>query len=235
MSKTRTELLNEKLPGDVVMTRIQGGAEVSYVGGWTVIENANRIFGYQGWEFQLGELTQVEFSEVTDKSGTKKGWRIAYIATGRVNIFYEGEKFSAIAEKGTNDSHTVEFSDVGFGNAVSYQSIGDAIESATKEAATDCMKRCLRFMGNQFGLALYDKQQRNVDRSTPQSKLREYVVDLNDEVKQEASRNAIASFCSASKKTTIDQLTAAQCNELFDIIKQLNEGGVNEYAKAKKE
>lgn len=229
--KTRKELLDEKLPASVVMKRVQGGAEVSYVGGWTVIENANRIFGYQGWEFQLGDLKEVEHSEVTDKSGTKKGWRIAYIATGRVNIFYEGD----IAGAGTNVSHTVEFADVGFGNATSYQSIGDAVESAVKEAATDCLKRCLRFMGNQFGLALYDKEQRNVDRSTVQGNLRAYVVALDDELKKEASINAIKSFCSSSKVADIDGLTVQQCTELFDMIKQLNEGGANEYAKAKKE
>ncbi len=227
---TRKQMLDQKLPASAVMKRIQGGAEVSYVGGWTVIENANRIFGYQGWEFQLGDLKEVEHSEVTDKSGTKKGWRIAYIATGRVNIFYEGD----IAGKGTNESHTVEFADVGFGNATSYQSIGDAVESAVKEAATDCMKRCLRFMGNQFGLALYDKEQRNVDRSTVQGNLRAYVVALDDELKKEASINAIKSFCSSSKVADIDGLTVQQCTELFDMIKQLNEGGANEYAKAKK-
>lgn len=227
---TRKELLDQKLPKDVVMTRQQGGATVSYVGGWTVIENANRIFGYQGWEFQLGELTQVEFSEV-EKSG-KKGWRIAYIATGRVNVFYEGEMTTRIAQAGANDSHTVEFGDVGFGNATSYQSIGDAVESAVKEAATDCLKRCLRFMGNQFGLALYDKQQRNVGSSLP-NQIREYAATLPAE-KLAATKGAIETYCKSSKAAGLEQLTYEQCNELFELIQQLNGEGANEYKDKKK-
>ena len=221
---TRKELLDQKLPKDVVMTRQQGGATVSYVGGWTVIENANRIFGYQGWEFQLGALTQVEFSEIA--KGDKKGWRIAYIATGTVSIFAEKDY------TGNYVSAAVDFSDVGFGNATSYQSIGDAVESAVKEAATDCLKRCLRFMGNQFGLALYDKQQRNVGNSLP-SQIRDYAATLPEE-KLEATRNAIQTYCKSSKAAGLEQLTYEQCNELFELIQQLNGDGANEYKDKKK-
>lgn len=222
---TRKELLDQKLPKDVVMKRVQGGAEVSYVGGWTVIENANRIFGYEGWEFELGELTQVEFSEV-EKSG-KKGWRIAYIATGTVRVFAERDS------DGNCINSPTDFRDVGFGNATSYQSIGDAVESATKEAATDCLKRCLRFMGNQFGLALYDKQQRNVGDSLP-TQIREYAAALPEE-KLDATRGAIQTYCKSAKAASIEKLTVEQCNELFELIKQLNEGGANEYKDKKKE
>jgi hypothetical protein len=40
--------------------------------------------------------------------------------------------------------------------------LGLAHESALKEAETDAMKRALMTFGNPFGLALYDKEQRNV-------------------------------------------------------------------------
>ncbi|CAK6700665.1 hypothetical protein IFHNHDMJ_02889 [Synechococcus sp. CBW1107] len=40
--------------------------------------------------------------------------------------------------------------------------LGQAHESALKEAETDAMKRALMTFGNPFGLALYDKQQREV-------------------------------------------------------------------------
>ncbi len=39
---------------------------------------------------------------------------------------------------------------------------GEAHESALKEAETDAMKRALTTFGNPFGLALYDKEQREV-------------------------------------------------------------------------
>ncbi len=50
--------------------------------------------------------------------------------------------------------------------------LGQAHESALKEAETDAMKRALMTFGNPFGLALYDKQQREVSggqtSTTPQ-------------------------------------------------------------------
>ena len=42
-------------------------------------------------------------------------------------------------------------------------SAGDRHESAVKEAETDARKRALMTFGNQFGLALYDKDQTNVE------------------------------------------------------------------------
>jgi hypothetical protein len=44
--------------------------------------------------------------------------------------------------------------------------LGQAHESALKEAETDAMKRALMTFGNQFGLALYDKTQENVEDDT---------------------------------------------------------------------
>jgi ribosomal protein S5 len=51
--------------------------------------------------------------------------------------------------------------DVGFGSGFA-KMVGDAIEGATKEAATDALKRAARTFGNIFGLALYDKSRANV-------------------------------------------------------------------------
>ena len=45
---------------------------------------------------------------------------------------------------------------------------GLAHESALKEAETDTTKRALMSFGNAFGLALYDKQQRQVSSGTEQ-------------------------------------------------------------------
>jgi DNA repair and recombination protein RAD52 len=39
---------------------------------------------------------------------------------------------------------------------------GEAMENAIKSAETDAMKRALVTFGDQFGLTLYDKEQRNV-------------------------------------------------------------------------
>jgi hypothetical protein len=45
--------------------------------------------------------------------------------------------------------------------------LGQAHESALKEAETDAMKRALMTFGNPFGLALYDKKQREVTGEPP--------------------------------------------------------------------
>jgi hypothetical protein len=45
--------------------------------------------------------------------------------------------------------------------------LGQAHESALKEAETDAMKRALMTFGNPFGLALYDKLQREVEGDAP--------------------------------------------------------------------
>ena len=45
--------------------------------------------------------------------------------------------------------------------------LGLAHESAIKEAETDAMKRALMTFGNPFGLALYDKSQRQVSGNAP--------------------------------------------------------------------
>ena len=48
--------------------------------------------------------------------------------------------------------------------------LGQAHESALKEAETDAMKRALMTFGNPFGLALYDKQQRSAEQRPPVSR-----------------------------------------------------------------
>ena len=55
-----------------------------------------------------------------------------------------------------------EGSGVGHGSGAT---LGEAHESALKEAETDAMKRALATFGNRFGLALYDKNQNGVRRS----------------------------------------------------------------------
>jgi hypothetical protein len=48
--------------------------------------------------------------------------------------------------------------------------LGQAHESALKEAETDAMKRALMTFGNPFGLALYDRRQREVTSSAAQER-----------------------------------------------------------------
>ncbi len=131
------------------------GPKGDYLEGWFVIQEANRIFGHGGWSYTIN-LDRDDLREVEVTKRAKNGnewkemqWQAAYTCVCRLVV------------------GGVTREDVGFGSGFA-KSIGDAIEGATKEAATDALKRCLRTFGNPFGLALYDKSRENVDNGEPE-------------------------------------------------------------------
>ena len=137
--------LNQPLSAQAVKTRDQSGRKLSYVEGWHVIGEANRIFGYGCWDQELREIKCVSERERKIGQSKKDGWGVSYIATVRIIV---------------NDGR---FRDgVGAGHGIDVD-LGLAHESSIKEAATDAMKRAFMTFGNQFGLSLYDKEQRNVE------------------------------------------------------------------------
>jgi hypothetical protein len=124
---------------------------VAYLEGWQVIAEANRIFGFDGWQRQTIAVRCV--SQATRLIGReqKPGWGVTYTARVRVTVTAGGR--SPLIREGSGAGHGIDVD------------MGQAHESALKEAETDAMKRALMTFGNPFGLALYDKQQRHV--STP--------------------------------------------------------------------
>jgi hypothetical protein len=86
--------------------------------------------------------------ERTLGSNNRAGWGVTYTARVRISV---GE----VIREGSGAGHGID------------ADLGQAHESALKEAETDAMKRALMTFGNPFGLALYDKQQREVTSSTP--------------------------------------------------------------------
>lgn len=130
-----------------VKEREQGGKKLSYVEAWHAIAEANRIFGFDGWTRETVHLEQTNRDLVTlqGKSGPYQQWRVGYIAKVRITA-------GGVTREGT-----------GYGSGMAKpEALGDAIESAVKEAESDAMKRALMTFGNPFGLALYDKTQANV-------------------------------------------------------------------------
>jgi DNA repair and recombination protein RAD52 len=136
-----------------VKTRDQGGKTLSYVEAWHAIAEANRIFGFDAWARETVMLTETNRELVTLKTregGTYEQWRVGYLAKVRITA-------GGVVREGT-----------GFGSGMAKpEALGDAIESAAKEAESDAMKRALMTFGNPFGLALYDKTQENVVASPP--------------------------------------------------------------------
>jgi len=134
-----------------VQTRSQAGRSLAYLEGWQAIAEANRIFGFDGWQRETIAVQCVSERERTLGSSNRAGWGVTYTARVRIRV---GE----VIREGSGAGHGIDVD------------LGQAHESALKEAETDAMKRALMTFGNPFGLALYDKQQREVTSSaTPAS------------------------------------------------------------------
>jgi hypothetical protein len=142
-----------------ISSREQGRGRVNYLQGWVLIEEANRIFGFDGWQRQTLScqcVTQAQrlIGSKSEGRPQKEGWGVTYIARVRITVL-AGERGLLIRE-GTGAGHGIDVD------------LGLAHESAIKEAETDAMKRALVTFGNPFGLALYDRSQRQVSGAPAQ-------------------------------------------------------------------
>lgn len=156
-TEEQNRLLNEPLLKENVKTRDgTGNTQLSYLASFHVIEEANRIFGFDGWDSEILTLAQAdktEYEKPPYKAGDdpKQMISISYLCKLRVTVK-------------AGDTLTVR-EDVGFGNGVAGATaygIGSCIELASKEAVTDALKRCMRYYGNKFGLTLYDKDANDI-------------------------------------------------------------------------
>jgi len=139
-----------KLDRRHVKERVQAGRKVSYIESWHAIAEANRIFGFDAWDRETVEMRPICESETTIGKGgqyERAGWRVGYLAKVRVTVHCG----KPIVREGT-----------GYGSGIDAD-LGAAHESAAKEAESDAAKRALMTFGNQFGLALYDKEQTQVE------------------------------------------------------------------------
>ncbi len=116
----------------VSQRRGRGGKTFSYIEGHVAIAQANSIFGFGGWGYELaGEVTLREIENVD--RGTGEVTRTpAYSAPVRVTVPGAPPR-----------------TDIGF-HAVSDET-ADGHETALKGAITDGMKRALRSFGDRFG------------------------------------------------------------------------------------
>jgi len=136
-----------------VQTRSQAGRSFNYLEGWVAIKEANRIFGFDGWQRETIELRCVAESQRPIGRDQKPGWGVTYIARVRIRIGSQASGAPSLVREGSGAGHGIDVD------------LGLAHESPLKEAETDAMKRALMTFGNPFGLALYDKQQRQVTSS----------------------------------------------------------------------
>lgn len=136
MSFTQNQVrkLRSKLKPQHVKTREADGITLSYLEGWHVIAEANRIFGFDGWDRETLSSHCVWKSQVNGR------YCASYIAQIRIRV-RAGDKVVVREGSGTGES--------------SASSPGQAHEFAAKVAETDATKRALMTFGNAFGLSLY--------------------------------------------------------------------------------
>jgi len=135
-NEEQKKLLNQKINKNNVSFRNGGGGQqLAYVESWHVIQEANRIFGFDGWSCETLEASLV--SEGKDSYGNSI---FSYIAKVRVTV-------GNVIREGYGSGH-------GRGGKMTD---GEKHESAIKEAESDALKRAMKSFGDQFGLSLYDK------------------------------------------------------------------------------
>ena len=137
LSEEQKEQLSAPLSTANVKSRKGGRGQLAYVEAWHCIDMMNKIFGFTQWSSELLLLDQVANVHL-DGEGKSAKFNISYLAKVQVTI------------------NGATYADTGTGHGLN-MTLGDAIESASKEAVSDAMKRTMRHLGYQFGLALYDK------------------------------------------------------------------------------
>ncbi len=157
------DALKAPLSRESVRTRQQSGRTLSYVEGWKAIAEANRIFGFDGWSRETIDLKMVAEHERPIGKDGGRGWGVTYIARVRVCVGTVEPMGQFIIREGCGTGHGID------------RDLGQAHESALKEAETDAMKRALMTFGNPFGLALYDKEQNEVEDAPTKPTQREAI------------------------------------------------------------
>ncbi len=135
-SSKQLAALRRDLDHRQVRTREAHGRELSYLEGWYVISEANRIFGFDGWSRETLESRCVLARE-------SRGLFLAvYVARVRVTVNAHG---TTVVREGHGS---------GEGRGTSP---GETHDIAVKAAETDATKRALATFGKPFGLELYRK------------------------------------------------------------------------------
>ena len=145
-------LLKGKLDKSMVKPRKgANGRTVSYLEGWYVVDMANEVFGFGNWDAETVEMKR-EHDPVhipPNEEHPKGGIVVTYSARVRVTVYSQDGSRKVVRER--SGGHR------GFGPTV-----GQAVEDCIKAAETDATKRAFVTFGNIFGLALYDREQRNI-------------------------------------------------------------------------
>ena len=135
-----TNALGQPLdPALVSQRKGRGGKSFDYLEGHVVIDQANRIFGFGGWGYELvGDVTLRQIETVDAQTGEVKV-SLGYSAPVRVTVAGASSRTDLGVHPVTEDNF-------------------DGHDTAMKAAVTDGMKRAFRSFGVQFGNGFYGDQ-----------------------------------------------------------------------------
>ena len=108
-----------------------GGKQLSYLEAWGVKAHMIRLFGFGGYSWN------VTSAEVVFESESSGKWSVGYKVVGTLTV---GD---------------ATYSEAAVGSSTLTQR-GEAHDMAVKTAESDAFKRAATFLGDQFGLSLYD-------------------------------------------------------------------------------
>jgi hypothetical protein len=113
---------------------MSSGKELTFIEGWYAVAQANRIFGFDGWDRETIEIKLLQAKE------TRGTYTAIYSAKVRVTVRTNG--FVVVREgHGTGEGQGA--------------SVAEVQDRALKAVETDATKRALATFGKAFGLALH--------------------------------------------------------------------------------
>ena len=145
-----TQALGQPLDSQLVSQRKgRGGKSFDYLEGHIVIAQANRIFGYGGWGYELVENVTLRRIETVDPQTGEVQVEQGYSAPVRVSV-----------------AGALPRADIGVHPVA--EDTFDGHDTAIKGAVTDGLKRAFRGFGVQFGNAFYGDQPQVGNSPQPQ-------------------------------------------------------------------
>ncbi|KAG0264206.1 DNA repair protein rad52 [Mortierella polycephala] len=128
--------LSKYLAPEFTATRAgPGRSTLTYIEGWRIKNLANKLFGFNGWNSAITDVT-VDFLDVDGDGRVSLGVSVMIKVTLKDGTYHE---------------------DIGYGASENQRSKAASFEKAKKEATTDGLKRALTSFGNVLGTCLYDK------------------------------------------------------------------------------
>lgn len=137
-------VLARPLNNSRVAKRSQGNKQLSYLEAWDVKAHLIRIFGYGGFDATVVDYGFVDRRDYKNDAGKDM-----------VEVIWHAKV--ALTIRPPDNSEFVRYTEAAVGSASGPLSmLGEHHDNAVKQAESDALKRCAVYLGNQFGLSLYD-------------------------------------------------------------------------------